>query len=633
MNLINHFFASELIEAIGWTLVHSLWQGSAVVIVLAILLVIMRKNSAQLKYFVSFVSLIILLGWSVSTFVDAYRYAAEKRELKERIATSPDNFRLLLKQNMANTATAQTGNSELIDLKLIKIRSFFQRNFSIICTLWLAGMLFLFIRLIGSFIYLHRIRTYGLVNLSEDWLTKLNELAAKLKIRRKVDAFFSPLVKGPLTLGSIKPVILFPISAFTGLSTKEIEAILAHELAHVLRHDYFFNILQSMMEILFFYHPAVWIISAQIRAERENSCDNIAVSLTGDKVAYAKAIASAEIFRMEHERLAMAFASSKGNSLQRIKRLQKNVAMKTNFIEGLIAAGVIVIGLTLASFTLGHDEKPVVKSDTIAEMVKPVSSVEVDSILKATQENIGKTEDLDKANKELEKAIEAALSEEDKEAQAQMLEDINKAVQDLNIEKVVQEAMLEAQKAIKEASVEINKAEIKKEMEEARRDIEEARSELAESKAIDTDEISRDMAEARRDIENARAEVAEDFRRDMERATSDVEREGLRIGLQAATAGLDAAAAVMQNLPIEEIISSALSGVEVALDAMANINLDTIYEDETVHKDNLKQMNKDLKQQNKALIDQQKQLQNQQKALEKQMKALQKQLDSLSNVK
>jgi len=610
MKIIQYLFSNELIEAIGWTLVHSLWQGAIVTILLAVLLVLMRRNSAQLRYFVSFVSLVILLGWSVVTFVKSYKYAAEKEALKESIVSSPNYLRMLLEENISTTELKATSENEVLDLKMVKIRSFFQRNFPVICSLWLVGMIFLVFRLMGSFIYLHRVRTFGLIELGEEWMNKLNELADRLKIRRKVKAFFSPLVKGPMTLGSIKPVILFPVSAFTGISSKEIEAILAHELAHVLRHDYLFNIIQSMMEILFFYHPGVWIISSQIRAERENSCDNIAVELTGDKVAYARAIAAAEIYQMEHERLAMAFASSKVSSLQRIKRLQKNVAMKTNFIEGLIAAGVIVIGLTLASFTLGNGAEPPKKSVQKTVGVEPVTAVEVDSILKTTQENIKKNDDLEKANKNLEKAIEVALSEEDNEARAEMLNEINVAVEDLNIDKIVAEAMAEAQKAIKEANEEIDRDEIHRDMEDARRD----------------------MREARRDIEEAKAEVTEELRREMENATSDIEREGIRVGLEAANAGLDVAAAVLGSLPIDEIIHSALSGVEVALDAIAQIDFDSVVETPQAPED-LKRMNKDLKQQNKGLVDQQKQLQQQQKELEIQMKKLQEKLDSIEKSK
>ncbi|MDA3929446.1 MAG: M56 family metallopeptidase [Prolixibacteraceae bacterium] len=316
MNTLQTIFSPELIEAIGWTIIHSLWQGAIVAIVLSILLIFLRKNSAQVKYIISFFSLLIMLSIAALTFVNTYTYAKEKAVLKENITTNPGYIKTYLEQNIANkTLTEEEIGEATINLKLVKVRSFFQRNFNIICSVWMLGMLFLIIRMLGGLLYTRRLRSYQIIELSEEWLSKIEAYSQKLGLKRKVNAFFSPLANGPITLGTFKPIILFPISAFTGLSSENIEAIIAHELAHVLRHDYFFNIIQSMVEILFFYHPAVWIISAQIRNERENSCDNIAIELTGDKVAYVKALAQVQINQVEQGQLAMAFATSKGNIL------------------------------------------------------------------------------------------------------------------------------------------------------------------------------------------------------------------------------------------------------------------------------------------------------------------------------
>jgi bla regulator protein blaR1 len=350
MKAIEILFSPEMVEALGWTIVHSLWQGFLVLTGLSLILLFLRKHSAQLNYFISFIALIGILGWSSVTFVQSFQYAREKQLLKEKIVASPGYLKTFLEKSISK----EKGESvvhESFNLKELKVRAFFQRNFYIICSFWLIGIIFLVVRFTGGLLYTQKLRRFNVLPLPDEWVQKIEELTLKLNIRRKVNAFFSPLAKIPITLGVLKPVILFPVSAFTGLSIREIEAIIAHELAHVLRNDYFFNIIQSMVEIVFFFHPAVWVISAKIRKERENSCDNIAVQATGDKVAFVKALASVQIQYWESQQLAMGFAGKRDNILHRIKRLQNNIVMKTNFIEGLIAAGVIVIGLALASFT------------------------------------------------------------------------------------------------------------------------------------------------------------------------------------------------------------------------------------------------------------------------------------------
>lgn len=626
MNSLYHIFSPEFIEAIGWTIIHSLWQGTIVAAVLTVLLLLMRRNSSQLKYIISFFALIIIIGWSGITFSNAYSYAKEKTALKESITSDPNYIKLLLadKLQQENDEVGTTAEVD-INFQLIKIRSFFQRNFNLIYLIWIIGMIFLIVRMIGGFIYARRLRTYQLMDIGDEWIKKIEEFAFKLNIQRKVQAFFSPLAKVPMTLGTIKPVILFPVAAFTGLSVKDIEAIMAHELAHILRHDYLFNIIQNIVEILFFFHPAVWMISSQIRSERENSCDNIAIQLTGDKVAYVKALAAVQINQMEQGQLAMAFASPKGSLLQRIQRLQKQVAMKTNFIEGLIAAGVIVIGLSLVSFTMGNRISPQVMPDENMMTVLPVDETDApdtkpvwtqeqrDSLQEELENNVQRSEEMDKVSDDMKKMIEVALSENDTEVSAEMIEEINKALMDLDIEKIVQEALVEAQIAIKEAHESIDHEEIQRDLEDARRDIEQARKEIRES--VDHGEIRRDLEEARRDIEEARREMREDMRRDMR--NDHVPDAIIEVSISAAEAGLNAASAVLENLPIDDIIHAALSGVEAAAKGLDEIDFDQLKGRDTLTEEDINQLMKKLEQEEEKLKAQKEKLKEKEKELKR----------------
>ena len=127
----------------------------------------------------------------------------------------------------------------------------------------------------------------------------------------------SAAVTVPTLVGWVRPVVLLPAAALSGLTPEQLEAILAHELAHVRRHDYLVNLLQSLVETLLFYHPAVWWVSAEVRAEREHCCDDLAVAVCGDRLVYVSALA--ELTSME--RRAFALAATDGSLLDRVRRI------------------------------------------------------------------------------------------------------------------------------------------------------------------------------------------------------------------------------------------------------------------------------------------------------------------------
>jgi uncharacterized protein (TIGR03435 family) len=154
----------------------------------------------------------------------------------------------------------------------------------------------------------------------------------------------SALVQVPTVVGWLRPVVLVPVGALGGLPAAHLEALLLHELAHIRRHDYLINILQSVAESLLFYHPAVWWVSGHIRAEREQCCDDVAVSISGDAITYARALAQLESYRPAH--LSAAIAANGGSLANRIARLlgQSRPAVRTGLEPGVITvAGLLVV--------------------------------------------------------------------------------------------------------------------------------------------------------------------------------------------------------------------------------------------------------------------------------------------------
>jgi beta-lactamase regulating signal transducer with metallopeptidase domain len=581
-------FSVEFTEALGWMLIHSLWQGTIVAILLLIILFAIKTKSAQIKYFISFVALMGITVWAGVTFVKSYRYAAEKQALKAQIINNPSQFRSILK---ASANGSVSNPIQGIDQTTLKVRAFFIRHFNSICIVWLIGIMIMLIRFVGGLAYTRRLRSHKLTPITDEWYLILKTLSQKLGVKRRVESFFSPLTKVPVTLGVIKPVILLPVSAVTGLTPSEFEAIVAHELAHIMRNDYLLNVIQSIVEMLFFFHPAVWIISSQIRAERENSCDNIAVDAIGNKTEYIKTLAAMQIKQVEQTNLAVAFSGGKGSVLQRIKRLQKEIAMKTNFSEGIIAATIIAGGLMLASFT----SSPSVEHSTALHSNSPMQQQSVqnrDSLVKVTLTSVDKLQP--EQVQAIEKAVEVAMSETDTLLSAQMMYEINQSLKEIDVNEIVKEAMQEVAKAMQEASVEVGRA----------------------FDEVEKGEINREMKEAAREIQEARKEMEIEMRQAM--AAEGVDSAIIEASVSAAKTGMDVASVVVENLDVEGIVSAALQGVFSAFSSISQAASDSA--NAPLKSDSNNARTERLEMQNKELL-------NKQAELEKKLKELEGQTD------
>jgi HEAT repeat protein len=183
---------------------------------------------------------------------------------------------------------------------------------------WLFGVTLLSIRLMGGWFQSRRYGYLGTRTVPDAYIDMLDRLRSRLRIARAVRILESTLVHVPAVIGWLRPVVLVPASAFTGLTPQQIEVLIAHELAHVRRHDYLINLLQAVVETLLFYHPAVWWISRRVRDAREQSCDDIAVATCGDARLYARALLDMEELRGVPR---FAMAANGGSLATRIRRL------------------------------------------------------------------------------------------------------------------------------------------------------------------------------------------------------------------------------------------------------------------------------------------------------------------------
>jgi GWxTD domain-containing protein len=211
-----------------------------------------------------------------------------------------------------------------------------------IVPLWLAGVAVFYLRSVGGWIAARRLRYAGVRPPSAEWRERWASLCGRAGVTRAVTLMESCVSEVPAVIGYLRPVVLLPASLATGLTAEQVEALLLHELAHVRRHDYLVNALQSAVEGLLFYHPAVWWVSHVIRTERENCCDDEVVQLRGDVRCYAGALAALESLRTPDA----ALAASGGSLLKRVRRLLRQPEGPQNSPAATLAAVLLLAGAT-----------------------------------------------------------------------------------------------------------------------------------------------------------------------------------------------------------------------------------------------------------------------------------------------
>ena len=325
-----------LADRVGWILLHSLWQGALIGLSFVLVRFALRRRSADVRYLAGCLALALLLVAPVVTVL-------------VRVMPSPQ-FNLSssgpVRQVFVPTAPPVAVQSPDVggasSWYLQWVADFCARLAPLLAATWLAGVAFFSIRLSRSWWWVRTLRTKGNELVDPTWMETLNDLRGRLEISRPVRLLKSALVEVPTVIGWLRPVILLPAATLTGLTPTQLEAILAHELAHVRRLDYLVNVFQCLIETLMFYHPAVWWISRCVREERENCCDDLVVKVCGDRLAYARALATLEECRADLPQFA--FAASGGSLLNRIRRLlgapEQNAPVTVGQVAGFVLLGI-----------------------------------------------------------------------------------------------------------------------------------------------------------------------------------------------------------------------------------------------------------------------------------------------------
>ena len=362
---MNPWLSQTIVQALGWTLVHFLWQGLVIATLLAAGLRLFRNSPAHYKYLAGCVAMALMALAPLATFrlvLSQTEPLPEITPISAKISPVKTSEVFTLDQPTRTT----TSNPHAVE--------FFERLNHLLPWLvlgWLAGVCALSGRLFLGWLQVRRLRQTATHPLPSPWPEKLSALARRLGVNRSIQLLQSALIEVPTVIGWLRPVILLPASCLTGLTPRQLEAIIAHELAHIRRHDYLVNLLQSTIETLLFYHPAVWWVSRRIRDERENCCDDLAVEVTGDLVGYARALATLEELRPASAQLMLAAAGAP--LLQRIRRLagqpERSAGRASWPVAGI--AILLVLGILAAGMREHH-----VAAQNFSPPTRRTSSVE-----------------------------------------------------------------------------------------------------------------------------------------------------------------------------------------------------------------------------------------------------------------
>ena len=323
---------TESTHVAGWTLVSFLWQGALIAAAAAVALRLASRAAASTRYAIACAALATMLAAPVTTFWwlqgsdGAVSTAALNHAVAGPVAPSDASANPIVRPMTAVIPVDAT------------------RWFPLLVAVWLVGVAVLTARTAWGWLRIRQLHHGALAAPSSRWQATANRLAASLGIHRRVHVADCDRLDAPAVIGWVRPVILVPVAALSNLTIAQADAILAHELAHIRRHDYLVNLFQTVAETLLFYHPAVWWLSGRLRLEREHCCDDVAVSISGDAVGYAEALAAIEARRSAP---AFAMAAGGGSLVGRIRRIlgvSSPAPSSTGWIVAPVLAGVLTLG-------------------------------------------------------------------------------------------------------------------------------------------------------------------------------------------------------------------------------------------------------------------------------------------------
>ncbi|GAB2787539.1 hypothetical protein GCM10027275_35420 [Rhabdobacter roseus] len=341
---LQSLLSQKVLEAFSWTLIHSLWQGLILAVLVGLVLLTTRKARPARRYNLLAGLLLVFLMGSVGTFWWALREPSEVPARVSEVVLAPSTP---AEGYLVSEPLRAVGQEQLLS----DILTFGTEHAALIVAVWWLVFLLKTLKAASGLYYIHRLRHQGTRPVPERWLRQVTELAHRLKIRKGVELLESERVQVPLVAGFLKPLILVPTGFLTNLPLSQVEAILLHELAHIRRKDYLVNLFQSLAENVFFFNPAVLWLSYLIREEREHCCDDLAIGITQNKASFVNALVQFQEYKIAATAPALAFAGKRNHLLDRIKRIIYDNHKPLDAMEKLfVTASLITVAVLSVAF-------------------------------------------------------------------------------------------------------------------------------------------------------------------------------------------------------------------------------------------------------------------------------------------
>ena len=416
---------SAMAQALTAALLDFIWQGLLVAFLLWVALFLMRKRAAQARYVAGLVALAVLAMLPVATAVLEY--------------TAPDSSVLVV-----STGTVVSASTRAVPVgQAVPGSAWMAALEAWALPVWSFGVLIFAVRAVWGCRRISVMRRRA-VPASPDLLARVAEIGARMDLARPARVLMTAFAGSPSVVGWFRPVILLPPATLLGLTPEQLEAVLAHELAHIRRYDSLVNAAQILVETLLFYHPAVWWTSARIREERELCCDDVAVSSCGDALCYARALTRLERLRLTAP--ALALGSAGGPLAYRIRRLM-GAGSRGESPSKL--AGVLALALGLACLAANVHWARGQEQKVVAQQTEPARDTQENRemvIQNPTQPARAELEALRQRVRELEAQLndrELLDRRASEKAQAQMAEDAARQEGRLAEQKATMEIQLE----------------------------------------------------------------------------------------------------------------------------------------------------------------------------------------------
>ena len=355
----------RLVQSLYLTLIHSLWQSLLLAVMVGLIMTVTRNSAARKRYNLLITALLLFAAGTLITFVQSWT------GLKEITVNGMSSAVDDVSTQAAMPVTLQVAPGSFV----AGLIQFLNANANNIVLLWLLMICLRSLHLVLGLQSLRRFRREAQLVTDPAWQQYVKKLTAKMGIRNTVLLAESAAAKVPMVIGHLKPLVLVPAGLLTTLPPFELEAILIHELAHIRRKDYLVNLLQSFMEIVFFFNPAIWWLSSLIRTEREHCCDDIVLQHTGSKKNYIQALVSCEEYQPLQQAYAMALKGSRKSLSSRVKRILSNNNTSLNLMEkSMLAVCLLAGGMLMAAFSSKtQKESP---ETTKADMLEQVAAVD-----------------------------------------------------------------------------------------------------------------------------------------------------------------------------------------------------------------------------------------------------------------